>query len=139
MKVERASISDQQRRIAREAAAQHSVDRLTDKEEDGGLALPWEQSLRGAAVHEVQVGHLFSGLYCRITQPSMDEMSIIRTSKQLREAAEAEEEEGKAETTAKSEQQADDLSSSSASSSSAWRCRCGCATAGGADQQPALC
>ena len=97
MRVERASIGEQQRRIAREAAAQHSVDRLTEVEEDGGLALPWEQSLRGAAVHEVQVGHLFSGLYCRITQPSMDDMEIIRTTKQITEAAEAEDAEAKAE------------------------------------------
>ena len=45
-------IGDQERRIAREAAAVHSVERLTAKEEDGGLPLPWEQSLprRGVAL-----------------------------------------------------------------------------------------
>ena len=105
MRVERASLGEQQRRIAREAAAQHCAMRLTDKEEDGGLSLPWEQSLRGAAVHEVQVGNLFSGLYCRITMPTMDDMTLIRTTQQITEAEqreddgeeEEEQEEGEAE------------------------------------------
>ena len=88
MRVERAMIGDQERRIAREAAAVHSAERLTRKEEEGGLALPWEQSLRGATSHSVQVGNLFSGLYCHITQPEMKEMEIVRTTKQIEEADE---------------------------------------------------
>ena len=92
MRVERAMIGDQERRIAREAAAAStSVERLTS--EGGGRRvwpLPWEQSLRGAASHSVQVGNLFSGLYCHITQPEMKEMEIIRTTKQIEEADEEE-------------------------------------------------
>ena len=87
MRVERAAISDQQRRISREAAALHAVERLTEKDEDGGLPLPWEQSLRGAASHSVQVGNMFSGLYCQITEPHMDGMEVIRTTKQITEDA----------------------------------------------------
>ena len=82
LRVESAMLSEQERRIAREAAARHAG-RLTLREDDGGLSLPWEQSLRGAVSHSQQVGNMFSGLYCRITQPEMKEMEIVRTTRQI--------------------------------------------------------
>ena len=82
LRVESAMLSEQEQRIAREAAARHAG-RLTVREDDGGLSLPWEQSLRGAVSHSAQVGNMFTGLYCRITQPDMQRMDIVRTTRQI--------------------------------------------------------
>ena len=80
---ERAALNEHEKRIARQAAATHITlaDKLTAAQSEGGLPLPWEQSLRGATNHSVGVGGLFSGLYCRITQPDMKEMEIVRSVK----------------------------------------------------------
>ena len=85
VRMERAAINEQSKRIARQAAAAHIDDQLTAADEEGGLPLPWEQSLRGATNHSVGVGGLFSGLYCKITQADMKEMEIVRSVKLIEE------------------------------------------------------
>ena len=85
VRMERAAINEQEKRIARQAAAAHIDAQLTVADSDGGLPLPWEQSLRGATVHSVGVGGLFSGLYCKITQADMSEMEIVRSVKLIEE------------------------------------------------------
>ena len=85
VRMERAAINEHEKRIARQAAAAHIDAQLTAADEEGGLALPWEQSLRGATNHSVGVGGLFSGLYCKITQADMKEMEIVRSVKMMEE------------------------------------------------------
>ena len=84
-RMERAAVNEQEKRIARQAAAAHIDAKLTAADEEGGLPLPWEQSLRGATNHSVGVGGLFSGLYCKITQADMREMEILRSVKAITE------------------------------------------------------
>ena len=86
LRVERAGLNEHDRRIARQLAAAHFDSKgAAAAESEGGLALPWEQSLRGATNHSVGVGGLFSGLYCNITQADMRQMEIVRSVKLITE------------------------------------------------------
>ena len=107
MKQERSMLYEQKKRIARQAAAQHTTTNIqlslpsaatidgdnnndsnnpdTDIQGLSGTALPWEQSLRGAVNHSIQIGNMFTGLYCIVGQTEMKDMQIIRSNKQIQE------------------------------------------------------